>query len=558
MNEIMNISYTSYLAGVYLRLSKEDGDLYLDSKYESNSIANQKALILNEMEKMPEVTLVDIYIDDGYSGLNFERPGFQRMLKDVYSGRINMVIVKDLSRFGRDYIETGNYIKKKFPMLNVRFLAILDGYDSLTASASDRNLLLPVKNFVNDNSSRDTSIRIRSHMAVMRKEGLYISAYVAYGYRKSPEDKRKIILDEYASKNVKQIFDWFQAGISILNIVKKLNDMGILSPAEYKRALGIRSYYSFQTYPKAQWSYVAVKRILTNEMYLGRMIQGKTRKINYKLKSVVHVPRDQQDIVEGAVPRIISKEQFDCVQRILNRDTYAPHNREKVYLFSGLVFCAECGKIMIRKNRKKKSVDDVVYMCDTKVKDRECSIHAIRVEELKEIVLTVINQQIRYLEEKEESLKKLESMEMEPMQLIVNDQDIHRKQEELEKCEEQIKSLKKNYGQGVITEEEHLEFQQIYEEKKESLQCEIEAIKKEIEECFEQGITKQRWIEEFKKYKNFTELNRLMLVSLIDKIIVHKNKRIEIIFVYQDECDRMMRILKDVPEVSFEGERQVE
>ena len=126
------------------------------------------------------------------------------------------------------------------------------------------------------------------------------------------------------------------------------------------------------------------------------------------------------------------------------------------------------------------------------------------------------------------------------------------------KCEEQIKSLKKNYGQGVITEEEHLEFQQIYEEKKESLQCEIEAIKKEIEECFEQGITKQRWIEEFKKYKNFTELNRLRLVSLIDKIIVHKNKRIEIIFVYQDECDRMMRILKDVPEVSFEGERQVE
>ena len=170
MNEIMNISYTSYLAGVYLRLSKEDGDLYLDSKYESNSIANQKALILNEMEKMPEVTLVDIYIDDGYSGLNFERPGFQRMLKDVYSGRINMVIVKDLSRFGRDYIETGNYIKKKFPMLNVRFLAILDGYDSLTASASDRNLLLPVKNCVNDNSSRDTSIRIRSHLAVMRKK----------------------------------------------------------------------------------------------------------------------------------------------------------------------------------------------------------------------------------------------------------------------------------------------------------------------------------------------------------------------------------------------------
>ena len=177
-----NNSFKSYTAAVYLRLSKEDGDLSAKSdKLESNSIANQKALILKELESMPDVTLYDIYIDDGFTGLNFDRPAFCRMRNDIYDGKINMVIVKDLSRLGRDYIESGRYVKKIFPSLNIRFVSVLDHFDSLTATQSDMNLLIPIKNFVNDNYSRDISGKVRSHQEVMRENGLYVGAYVAYG-----------------------------------------------------------------------------------------------------------------------------------------------------------------------------------------------------------------------------------------------------------------------------------------------------------------------------------------------------------------------------------------
>ena len=176
-NQILN---KSYMAAVYLRLSKEDGDLSQKTdKTESNSIANQKALILHTLESMPEVTLFDIYIDDGYTGLNFERPEFRRMYGDICSGKVNMVIVKDLSRLGRDYIDSGRYVQKVFPSMKVRFVSVLDHYDSLTASQSDTNLLIPVKNFVNDSYSRDISGKVRSHQDVMRENGLYVGSFVA-------------------------------------------------------------------------------------------------------------------------------------------------------------------------------------------------------------------------------------------------------------------------------------------------------------------------------------------------------------------------------------------
>ncbi len=199
----------SYMAAVYLRLSKEDEDLSLRSdKTESNSIANQKALILKELNSMPDVTLYDIYIDDGYTGLNFDRPEFRRMCNDIYDGNVNMVIVKDLSRLGRDYIDSGRYVQKIFPFLKVRFVSVLDQFDSLTASQSDVHLLIPVKNFVNDNYSRDISGKVRSHQKVMRENGLYTGAYVAYGYKKSESDKNRIVPDEYAANIVRRIFAW--------------------------------------------------------------------------------------------------------------------------------------------------------------------------------------------------------------------------------------------------------------------------------------------------------------------------------------------------------------
>ncbi|MBS6196140.1 MAG: recombinase family protein [Clostridiales bacterium] len=534
---------TSYRAGAYLRLSAEDRDIYPNVKTESNSIANQKALIQNEILKMPDVSLIEFYIDDGYTGMNFERPDFLRMLEDISSGRINMVIVKDLSRFGRDYIETGRYIRKKFPAMGIRFMAILDKYDSLTATPSDRNLLLPVKSFVNDNYSRDNSIRTRSHMAIMRKNGLYIGAYVAYGYLKSPEDKRKIIVDEYAAQIVVQIFDWFLSGMVIQEIANKLNDLGILAPAAYKRSLGIR-YRNSQPTQSGKWSYVAVERILTNKMYLGYMIQGKTEKVNYKLKKIIPKPEAEQDIIEGGVPRIISDSKFSRIQRMRKYDLRVAPGQNTVYVLSGFLFCGECGKTMIRRVSNGKSRREY-YICSSYNTKKECTRHSVRGEEINQILLTAINHQIDLIEKIEKTLETIEKMQIQPARLLVNDVDIQNKRKEIEKLENLMIKFQQSYGKQILSFEEYQEFKGIYEQKIMNLQNEIEEIQQEIVKHFQNGLAKNKWMEEFKKYKNLKKIDRLVLVYLVDRIVVHEDKRIEIQFLYQDEFKLLLRIQED-------------
>ena len=331
----MKNSYISYMAAVYLRLSKEDEDLReAKGKKESNSIANQKALILKTIESMPDVTLYDIYIDDGFTGLNFERPNFQRMCQDIYSGKVNMVIVKDLSRLGRDYIDSGRYVKKIFPSYHVRFVSVLDHFDSLTASQSDINLLIPVKNFVNDNYSRDISGKVRSHQEVMRENGLYIGSYVAYGYKKLETDRNKIIPDEYAADIVRKIFEWKLKGLSSGAIAEKLNGLGVAAPSEYKRQLGGNYKCGFQKNAKAKWSAVTITRILKNKIYIGVLEQGKREKVNYKLDKVVEKPENEWAVKENTHEAIISRADFENVAKLLNLDTRKSPEEETLSLLS--------------------------------------------------------------------------------------------------------------------------------------------------------------------------------------------------------------------------------
>ena len=222
----------SYNAAVYLRLSKEDGDVTEGGKTVSNSIANQEELVRDYLKSQADIRVYSVYKDDGYSGVNFDRPMFQKMLEDIKSGAVNCVIVKDLSRFGRNYIESGRYIEKIFPMLGVRFIAVNDHYDSLSEDTG-ADMIIPFKNLINDAYCRDISIKVRSHLDMKRKNGEYIGAFVAYGYRKDPEDKNRLIIDDYAAGVVRDIFDMKKKGMSHYSIARKLNDDGILSPLEY-------------------------------------------------------------------------------------------------------------------------------------------------------------------------------------------------------------------------------------------------------------------------------------------------------------------------------------
>ena len=535
------------MAAVYLRLSKEDEDLReIKDKKESNSIANQKALILKTLESMPDVTLYDIYIDDGFTGLNFERPNFQRMCEDIYNGRVNMVIVKDLSRLGRDYIDSGRYVKKIFPSYHVRFVSVLDHFDSLTATQSDVNLLIPVKNFVNDNYSRDISGKVRSHQEVMRENGLYIGSHVAYGYKKLETDRNRIIPDEYAADIVRKIFDWKLKGLSSASIADKLNELGVAAPSEYKRQLGGNYKSGFQKNRKAKWSAVAINRILRNKIYIGVLEQGKREKVNYKLNKVVEKPETEWAVKENTHEAIISKADFENVAKLLNLDTRKSPEEETLFMLSGLMFCGECGRSMVRRCNRYKDKQSVYYICATYNKGKGCSRHSIGQSVVEDILLDAIKRHIEHVARLDELLSTIRDREVNYDDIVANDREILAKYKELDQCKKVEMSLHRDLAAGIISIKEYEQFKNNFAHKSAEIEETIRKLQQEIETVFEEGLFADEWIDTFTKTGNITSLDRSIVLSLVEKITIHEENRIEITFKYQDEYETLCRIISRI------------
>lgn len=543
----MENSYISYMAAVYLRLSKEDEDLReIKDKKESNSIANQKALILKTLESMPDVTLYDIYIDDGFTGLNFERPNFQRMCEDIYNGRVNMVIVKDLSRLGRDYIDSGRYVKKIFPSYHVRFVSVLDHFDSLTATQSDVNLLIPVKNFVNDNYSRDISGKVRSHQEVMRENGLYVGSHVAYGYKKLETDRNRIIPDGYAADIVRKIFDWKLKGLSSASIADKLNGLGVAAPSEYKRQLGGNYKSGFQKNRKAKWSAVAINRILRNKIYIGVLEQGKREKVNYKLNKVVEKPETEWAVKENTHEAIISKADFENVAKLLNLDTRKSPEEEILFMLSGLMFCGECGRSMVRRCNRYKDKQSVYYICATYNKGKGCSRHSIAQSVIEDILLDAIKRHIEHVARLDELLNTIRDREVNYDDIVANDREILAKYKELDQCKKVEMSLHRDLAAGIISIKEYEQFKNNFAHKSAEIEETIRKLQQEIETVFKEGLFADEWIDTFTKTGNITSLDRSIVLSLVEKITIHEENRIEITFQYQDEYKTLCRIISRI------------
>ena len=299
-----------YNVGMYLRLSKED-----ETAGQSESIENQKKIVTSYvLEK--NWNIVEIYIDDGFSGLNFKRPAFERMIKDIENKKIDLVITKDLSRLGRDYIDTGYYLERYFPTKNVRYIAINDGID--TYKDNGNNDISPFKSVINDMYAKDISKKIRAVMDNKRINGEFIGAFAPYGYLKSPDDKSKFIIDEKASKIVKRIFDMYVSGESMGRIVSTLNSENIPCPAKYKLST---STYKNAMVKRYKWCQETIKRILTNPTYMGCMTQRRQEKISYKVDRFKKIPRNNWIIVEDTHEPIIPPETFQLVQDMIERKT---------------------------------------------------------------------------------------------------------------------------------------------------------------------------------------------------------------------------------------------
>lgn len=531
-----------FLAAMYLRLSRDDSDIgnVTDRngiiKLESNSIGSQRELIRAYIHKQKEIELYDVYVDDGYSGSNFDRPEFKRMMRDIEAGRVNCVIVKDLSRFGRDYIEVGRYIQKIFPALSVRFIALTDYYDSYSADVGESNIVLPVKNFINDSYCRDISTKVKSQFEVKRKKGECVAPFVVYGYKKDDKDKNHLVVDKYAAENVKKIFEWKMEGMAISAIADKLNDLGILSPREYKKTQGnYRGGFSGSV--TSIWSSATVKRILTNEVYIGHLIQGKTEKVNYKVKKSVERPREEWIKVENTHEGIVSPNTFYIVNNLLKTDSRVSPTIKKNSFFAGLLFCGDCKEQMIRRMNKYKDRKKIYYICSTKNRGEGCSRHSIEEENLKVLVTEVTRRYVNtFLEEKVFVGKQIEQKYD---SIVYYDREMERLKQEQNKYNMLCLSLNEDLKRGIVTKDE---FTRLYREFKRKSSKWQEAIKRQELMKKEMLINKNIFAERLKTIQDTVELkeiDRYMLSSLIKKIYVYEEKRIEIVFYFDDQCRDM-------------------
>lgn len=544
MNKIID---QTFKVAIYLRLSKEDDDLSCSSgaKSESNSISNQRKLIYDFMKLHPELELYDEYKDDGKSGSNFDRAEFQRMMKDIEAGKVNCVVVKDQSRFGRDYIDVGKYKEKIFPKLGVRFITINEGYDSLSATSSD-DLAFTINSFVYDFYIRDISTKIRTNLTAKKQNGEYAGAFVAYGYVKDSNDKSKLVVDQFAADVVRDIFRWKIEGLSPQNIAVRLNELGIPSPAEYKKLSGSNYKTSFQTSSKAVWSHVSVRRILKNEIYLGVMIQGKRTTPNYKTKTVVTKAESEWLRVEGTHEAIICVRDFELVQELLRDDTHCRAGDVTVPVYAGRIYCGDCGATAVRKTVSYAGKRYVYYVCNANKHDKTvCSRHSIREDILGQVIYQTVRHQIDLLLDVDKALRQFENLSWEKHKLKQLDASIEIQEEVVRKNNTLRLGIYEDLRAGLLDRSEYESLKKELAERIAEATAAIEKLNKEKREILD-GVSKQQsWIEQFRQYENVTELTRPMVIHLIERINIFEESNIEIVFRHRNQIEEILRFISE-------------
>ena len=524
-----------YHAAIYVRLSKEDGDVAGASKAESNSISNQKELIRDFLKDKEDIVVVSERVDDGYSGSSFERPGFQQMLEDIRRGAVDCVIVKDLSRFGREYIDTGRYIERLFPALGVRFIAVNDHYDSLRGDGQGDEILVPFKNLINDAYCRDISVKIRSHLEVKRRNGEFIGAFAPYGYQKDGEDRHRLVVDAYAAGVVRDIFRMKLHGMSQDAIAGKLNRDGILSPMEYKNSRGINFRTAFRVKAASGWSPVAVRRILENEVYIGNLVQGRQSTPNHKVKKSIRKDKGDWVRVEKNHEPVVSERDFAVVQKLLGMDTRTAPDRESVYLLSGVAVCGDCGAPMVRKVSSVNGKRYCYYICSGHKAGGSCGPHRIPVQALEDAVFVLLKRHIGCILDLERGLEYAGTVPFRDLDVRKLEERREKLLGEAERCRELRMMLYEDMKDGVITKEDYVELHAAYEARGKEAQEAAGKAEREIRAVLEGDEDKYRWISYFKKYRDIGELTRNVVVALISEVRVYDRENIEVVFDFADQ-----------------------
>ena len=529
----------------YVRLSREDGD-----KEESNSVTGQKDLIRDYLCRHPELRERGMKVDDGYTGSNFDRPGFQEMMAEVKAGKINCIVVKDLSRFGRDHLDAGEYIEKIFPFLGVRFIAINDHYDSMHSNPESDELVIPFKNLINEAYCRDTSIKTRSQLEIKRRRGEFIGSFAVFGYKKDPADRHRLVVDEYAANVVRDIFNWKLRGVSAGDIADRLNGAGIPTPMDYKRSQGLSYSTSFRVKAESVWSAGMILRILKNPVYTGSLEQGRVTTPSYKVRRVVNKPREEWAVVEGCHEPVIDRQNFEIIQKVLALDTRTSIGGEAVELFSGMVFCGECGAAMVRKTVPSGKKKYVYYVCAAHKNERTCSAHSLRDMALEEITLELLKKHIQDVIDLSELLKMTDAARLQKASMRKLRDRLAQKEAEISRCRTLLRSLYENLADGVIDRTEYRDLKKTYARRKAEAEKQAGAIREEMALDAGGSADSRGWVERFRCHRNITALDRAIVVTLIEQILIYRERRVEIVFRWHNEFKRCAELLPQAQQAS--------
>lgn len=532
-----------WLVAFYIRLSREDKR----GKDESESITNQRLILADFLEQQDdgdEYVYVNEYVDDGVSGTTDEkRENFQRLLADIQKGKINCVIVKNLARSFRNNGDQSYYLGDWFPRNNVRFISLYQQpIDTYKDPQNAQNIAVPVQGVLNEEHARGTSESVRRTFDKKREKGLHIGSFAAYGYIKDPGDKNTLVIDEEAAEHVKSIFAWFLEGMSKNAIVRKLNDSGILCPAVYKKSKGMKYKNPNAVGGNPLWCAMSVSNILKNRIYVGDMVQGRYRIKSYKIHVQETVPEDEWFIVENTHPPIISREDFAKVRELLKKDTRTAPEQNKLYLFSGFLRCADCGKAMTRSKVR----GNVYYYCRT-YKDQSkavCTKHTIRHNHLEQGVLYAIRQQVYLAVAFSEMVSRINAAPLQKSRSIRLNELIAAKEKELSRIMCYKQSIYQDWKDGEITHKDYRHMQEDYERQIEAINEVISNLHEEKAEL-ENGIdTENPFLATFKKYENIDKLTREVLIELVEQIKVYENGNISVSLKFANEYRRVAEYIE--------------
>ena len=519
-----------YKAIKYIRLSYTD-----DKAVESDSVANQRRLIDDYIARHPEIEVVAEKIDDGYSGILFDRPAFQEMMRMIEQGEANCVIVKDLSRLGRNSIDTGYYIEQYFHAHNVRFIAVTDQFDTADPGSLHGGIMLPLKNMINEAYALDIGRKIKAQARQAMKDGDYIGARAPYGYRKDPDNCHRLLIDENTAPVVRQIFEWAHGHVALNRIVRNLNEMGITAPSHYKKSTG--EITSPGLIGSGKWQTRTVMKILESEVYTGDLVQGKTKIVDHQQ---VKAGEDNLIIAKHTHEPIISYELFTAVQeyrkQICEESRAVPKRPYTPNIFKGKVFCADCGRSLHRQRAERKKGPDVYWfhcLTNSRVAKDSCKGVMMQETELIATVTAILEKELAVALGMSLPLFQLEAKQKQDKDRLKTRMSVRR--QEIEKKRRLIHGLYENFVQGILTNEEYFELKADYEESINTLSGEIEALEKDMD-ALDSRLVRYRTMEkDAKSLAQDHTLTAELIDRLIERIEIDHERNIHVTFRFKSE-----------------------